>query len=67
MPAPDRSSMNRTVYALCALCAIAGICEQMTSDGAFTVPMKMLVGLEVALSVLEIARKVWTAAVRWLP
>ena len=59
--------MNRTVYALCTLCAVAGICEQMTSDGAFSVPVKTLIGLEVALSVLGIAREVWTAAVRWLP
>ena len=55
--------MNQTVYSLCALCTVAGICELVTSDGTFAAPVKLLIGLEVAMSVLRMATELLKSVV----
>ena len=50
--------MQRTIQTLCALCAIAALCEQTTADSPFAAPVRMLAGLEIALTAMEILRGV---------
>lgn len=46
--------MRTTIRTLCALCAITALCEQTTADSTFFAPVRMLAGLEIALTVMEI-------------
>ena len=46
--------MRTTIRTLCALCAITALCEQTTADNTFFAPVRMLAGLEIALTVMEI-------------
>ena len=46
--------MQPTIKAICALCAVTALCEQTTADSPFFAPVRMITGLEIALTVLRI-------------
>lgn len=46
------------IQALCALCAVTALCEQTTADSPFFAPVRMIAGLEIALTVMEILKSV---------
>ena len=56
--------MRRTILTLCALCAIAALCEQSTADSPFSAPVRMLAGLEIALTAMEILRELRAVLLR---